>query len=188
MTRGVAPGIVRAVDGSGVRRVVDVGGGYGALLCAFLEAHPEVKGVVFDLEHARRGATELFESRGLESRASYVVGSFFDTPPPPADLYLLKSVIHDWDDARSIRVLRGCCAALIGGARLVLVEPPAATGRAEGAFEFFQSFSDLNMLVNTGGRERSEAEYRALLEAAGLRVAAVRETPGPYRVFEALRA
>jgi SAM-dependent methyltransferase len=191
MTSGVAPGIARAMDFAGARRVVDVGGGYGALLSAILDAHPGLEGAVFDLPHAREGALELFASRGLGSRAAYVAGSFFETPPPPADAYVMKSVIHDWDDARSLRILGNCREALRDDARLLLIEPPAGApddGNPNPVRDWFLAFSDLNMLVNTGGRERTEAEYVALLEAAKLRVTAVRETPTYFRVFESVRA
>jgi hypothetical protein len=185
LTSGVAPGIVGAVDWSGARRVVDVGGGHGALLAAILEAQPELQGAVFDLEHARPGALALFAARGLETRASFVGGDVFAGPPPPADVYVLKSVIHDWDDARSLGILARCREAMDGRARLLLVESPAPTGPGQPLQEWFSTFSDLNMLVNTGGRERTEAEYRELLARAGLRVVAVRETPSFFRVFEA---
>ncbi|MCI0571797.1 MAG: acetylserotonin O-methyltransferase [Myxococcaceae bacterium] len=188
MTRGVAPGIVAALDLKGVQRVVDVGGGYGALLCAVLEAHGGVVGSVFDLEHAREGALDLFSARGLEDRASYVAGSFFEVAPPAADVYLLKSVLHDWDDARSLRILGRCREVLEAGARLVVVEPTAPVVRDGSPPDWIMTFSDLNMLVNTGGRERTEAEILALLEAARMRVIAVHPTPSMFRVFEAVPA
>jgi len=168
--------------------VVDVGGGYGALLCAILEAHPGMEGAVFDLDHAREGALELYAARGVASRATYVAGSFFDTVPPLADVYVLKSVIHDWDDTRSLRILRKCREAMDPKSRLLLVEPPAGSPSGNPTGDWFLTFSDLNMLVNTGGRERTEAEYCGLVEAAKLRVLGVRETPTFYRVFEAVRA
>ncbi|HZJ71285.1 MAG TPA: methyltransferase, partial [Planctomycetota bacterium] len=125
MMSGVGPAIARSLELDGARTVVDVGGGCGALLCAVLDAHPALTGVVFDLDHARTGAEALFAARGLAERARYVAGSFFETAPPTADLYLLKSVIHDWDDARSLEILGRCRDALSGGARLALVEAPA---------------------------------------------------------------
>jgi hypothetical protein len=167
---------------------VDVGGGYGALLCAVLEAHPALEGTVFDLGHAREGALDLFASRGLSARATFTAGSFFEEAPPPADVYLIKSVIHDWDDAQSLRILGRCREAMGEGGLLLLVEPPAGPPSGNPVGDWFLAFSDLNMLVNTGGRERTEAEYRALLEAAGLRVRGVRETPTFFKVFEAVRA
>jgi hypothetical protein len=186
LTSGVAPGIAAAVDWTGVRRVVDVGGGYGALLCAILEAHPEMEGSVFDLEHAREGALRLLSSRGLAARGRFVPGSFFDTPPPPADAFVVKSCIHDWDDEHSLRLLARCRDAMRDGARLLVVEPPVVASAGHPVADWFTAFSDLNMLVNVGGRERTEAEYTALLERAGLRVTAVRETPSFFRVFDAV--
>jgi hypothetical protein len=188
-TRGVAPDIVASIDFVHSARVVDVGGGYGELLCAVLDAHPRLEGCVFDLAHARDGAAALFEQRGVASRASFVGGSFFEAPPPPADTYLLKSVIHDWDDARSRAILERCREAMSGEARLLLIEPPApAPGLGQSGLSWIVAFSDLNMLVNTGGRERTEADYRALLRTAGLRVVAVRPTAGGYySVFETQR-
>ncbi len=187
MTRGVAPGIVGSLDLHGVRTVVDVGGGHGALLCAVLEAHPQIEGAVFDLEPARRGAEALFGQRSVDTRARFVAGSFFETAPPAADALLLKSVIHDWDDAASLRILERCREAMSATSRLFVVEPPAGGSGGDPVRDWFVAFSDLNMLVNTGGRERTEAEYCALLEAAWLKVS-VRETPTFYKVFEATLA
>ncbi len=186
MTLDSAAGICDALELSGVRRVVDVGGGWGALLGAVLERAPEAEGVVFDLENARDGALAYFERCGLASRAGFVVGNFLDEPPPPADLYLLKSVIHDWDDAKSQAILASCRAAMAPGSRLCVIEPPAPAQRDRGLLGYFTAFSDLNMLVVVGGRERSEAQYRALIESCDLRVAATRRTPGLYQVFEAI--
>jgi hypothetical protein len=188
MTSGVGPALAGAIDAAGARTVVDVGGGLGVLLCAVLEAHPALEGAVFDLEHAREGAQALFAARGLAGRARFVAGSFFEAPPPPADLYLLKSVIHDWDDARSLRILGRCREALRGEARLLLVEAPAGLPSGNAVGDWFLAFSDLNMLVNTGGRERSLEEYVALLEQARLRVRSVTETGTFYRVFDAVPA
>lgn len=189
MTRDVAPGIVAAIDWRGVRRVVDVGGGRGALLCAILAAQPQLEGVVYDLPHARASALESFASRGVAARASFAAGSFFEQAPPAADAYVIKSVIHDWDDAQSLAILGRCREAMSENARLFLVESPVPDGPAPaGLASWFLSFSDLNMLINCGGRERTQAEYRELLAAAGLRTRAVHPTPGMFCVFEALRA
>jgi hypothetical protein len=190
-TSGQAPGIVACLDLTHVEQVVDVGGGYGALLAAVLDAQPEATGCVFDLEHARPGAEAWFSERALSERARFVTGDFFVAPPPRADLLLLKSVLHDFDDERSLIILRRCREALEGGGRLVVVEAPAPEPdqALPGAFAWIVAFSDLNMLVNTGGRERTRAEYLALLEAAGFRVERVKPTAsGFYSCFDCVRA
>ena len=128
---------------------------------------------------------------GLGERATFVSGDFFETPPPRADLLLLKSVIHDFDDEQSLRILESCRAALGDSGRLFVIEPPAPEPGEplEGPFAWGVAFSDLNMLVNTGGRERTSAEYAALLEGAGLRVDGVKPTSGGfYSCFECRRA
>lgn len=184
-TSGVGGSIVAAIDFSGVRRVVDVGGGYGALLCAALEAHPQVEGVVYDLPHAREGAEAQFERRGLEGRASFVAGDLFEQPPPRGDLLLLKSVIHDWGDDRSRLILRRCAEAMAANDRLVIVEAPAPDPHSDvaGSMAWIVAFSDLNMLVNTGGRERTAAAYRTLIESAGLELVELRPTQAFYSNF-----
>lgn len=189
-TRGAAPAIVEAAELRDARSVVDVGGGHGELLAAALTAHPELRGRVFDLAHAEAGAKALFAARGVEARASFIAGDLFAEDPPAADVLLLKSVIHDWDDARSVAILRRCAAAIGERGRLVVVEPPAPEPGSEvpESFAWIVAFSDLNMLVNTGGRERTAAEYTRLLEQAGLRVRAVRSAGGFYSCFDATRA
>lgn len=187
LTRGSAASIVAAINWTGVRQAIDVGGGYGALLCAILDAQPQIRGAVFDLPHARDGALACFASRGLRDRASYVEGSLFADALPAADVYVMKSVIHDWDDEKSVEILRACHAAMREGARLLVVEPPAMPAGVNPMLDWMIAFSDLNMLVNCGGRERTEAQYTALLDTAGLRTIAVHQTTGFYRVFEAVR-
>ncbi|UJR84561.1 acetylserotonin O-methyltransferase [Sandaracinus amylolyticus] len=188
MTRTSAPEIVRAIDLAGARTIVDVGGGSGMLLAALLEAHPALRGSVVDLAHARESALSLFAGRGVADRASFVTGDFFTDPPPPADVLVMKSVIHDWDDERSLRILARCREAMDARTRLVLIEPPSPDAPSTSSpLAWILAFSDLNMLVNTGGRERTHREYVALLERAELRVARVGEA-GFWKTYEAVRA
>lgn len=184
-TNGAGASIVAAIDFTSVRRVVDVGGGYGALLCAALEAHPEVEGVVYDLPHAREGAEAQLERRGLQARASFIAGDLFEQAPPRGDLLLLKSVIHDWSDERSRLILRRCAEAMSASDRLVIVEAPAPDPERDvaGSMAWVIAFSDLNMLVNTGGRERTAAAYQALIESADLELVELRPTEGYYSNF-----
>lgn len=181
-TEGMAADVAAAVDLQGARTVIDVGGGYGALLCAFLAAHPDLRGQVFDRAYARAGAEQYFERHGVAARARFVAGDFFEDALPTADLLLLKSVIHDWDDEHSLKILARCREAMGVNGRLILVEPPAAPPGAAvpASFAWVVAFSDLNMLVNTGGRERTAADYTALVQRAGLRVKDQRATASGF--------
>jgi predicted O-methyltransferase YrrM len=170
LTRLSAESIVHAYDFSGLKRIVEVGGGYGELLACILRAHPAAHGVLFDLEHAMGEARRRFEEAGLAARCEFVVGDFFRSVPPGADAYVLKSVIHDWDDAHGVQILESCRRAMAAGARLLLAER-IMPDRLEVSPEH-QSVArtDLNMLIAHGARERAEAALRELLHAAGFHV------------------
>lgn len=167
LTRRSAPSIVAAFDFSRFATAVDVGGGNGALLVALLRAHPRMRGVVLDLPHAVAAAERAIAAAGLEDRCEAVAGSFFDGVPAGGDVYVLRAVLHDWDDDEAVAILRSVRAAAAPDATLVVIErdlgPPNAAPDAK--------LSDLNMLVVPGGRERTADEYGALLAAGGFRLA-----------------
>lgn len=171
----VAGAVAASYDFSGLAHVVDVGGGRGVLLAAILRAYPHLTGTVFDLEHAVADVPPP----GLESRWSAASGSFFESVPS-ADGLLLKSILHDWPDEESVAILGRCRDVLRPGGVVLLVE--IVLGRP--GHEREAAFSDLNMLVGPGGRERSEEEYRALLERAGLRLTRVIDTGTRVSVVE----
>ena len=168
LTAPIAAVFAERIDLGPNARIVDVGGGEGELLAGLLLRHPQTTGRVFDLAHAAEAATQRFAELGLAARASFVAGDFFAAVPGNADVYLLKSVLHDWDDDHAVRILRCVAAAMSPSARLFVLErlrpEPAGSSPIDRAI----ARSDLNMLVATGGRERSEAAYRRLLEASGL--------------------
>src|SRR5262249_29266557 len=122
-TRQSAAALIKAYDFSGVHSLVDVGGGYGVLLAAILAAYPEMRGKDFDLPHCQEGATRLLAGSGVGGRAEFVAGNFFESVPPSADAYILKSCIHDWDDEQSMTIFRNCREAMKKGARLLVIEP-----------------------------------------------------------------
>jgi orsellinic acid C2-O-methyltransferase len=204
-TRMAASGIVETCDVDGVGVLVDVGGGNGTLLAAFLAAHPRLRGVLFDTAHGVGDAQDVLgplqeshfhatrlrgsgfpATRGFGERIEIVTGDFF-TAVPPADAYVVKSVVHDWDDERSVAILRRIREAMHGDARLFLVEPVLAEDTADLVAQRVMLMSDLNMLVCTGGRERTLTEFGRLLDAAGLRLVDVRRVPPPTG-FSVLRA
>jgi hypothetical protein len=176
LTSAVAEAVAEAYDFSAFLRVVDVGGGKGVLLEAVLSRHQHLSGTVFDLDHVVAAAPSSPE---LAPRWSAESGSFFDDVPE-ADAYLLKSILHDWPDDRCVEILRSCVRALRPGGAVLVLE--TVLGRP--GHEVQAAFSDLNMLVMPGGRERSEEEFGELFGAAGLRLARVVDTPTPVSVLE----
>jgi SAM-dependent methyltransferase len=177
-TSGEAP-LARAYDFSDARRVVDVGGGQGALLAGVLRECPELRGVVVDLPDVVSGAV-------AGERCELVAGSFFDAESIPrgADVYILSRVLHDWDDEQALAILRNVRAAMAPGARLLVLERLIPPGDE---FHFGKLF-DLVMLVVLGGRDRTEGEYGALLRQAGLEPASTRALPTGLGVIEAVTA
>lgn len=167
VTQLIASAVARAGGFGSMAEVVDVGGGHGELLVAILAAHPRLRGIVFDLEHAGAGAARALGEAGLEARARFQAGSFFERLPAGADAYLLKSIVHNWDDARAVEILKAVRAAAAPGARVMLVERVLPEGRADTVFDRLTLRSDLNMLVGLGGRERTAAHMGELLAQAG---------------------
>jgi orsellinic acid C2-O-methyltransferase len=185
LTRCVGADVLLAVDLSGAQRVVDVGGGSGELLAAVLAAHPAARGVLFDQDHALAHALPVLHRVGVAARCECVAGSFFDGVPAEGDVYLLKSVLHNWDDARCTAILRRCREAMAARARLLLIERLVPERAGASAKDRALARSDLTMLVGPGGRERTQREFMELLEAAGLAVVQVHATRGAMSVIEA---
>jgi hypothetical protein len=187
LTVRVSRAIGSAYDFSGLRTVVDVGGGHGALLPAILHANPQLSGVVYDLAYCADGASAFLREQGVGERTRFEAGDFFERVPPGADAYLVKSVIHDWDDAKSRAILARCREAMRADSVLLLIEILAPERLTGAPFEPMIVGSDLNMMLMTGGKERTEREYRVLARSAGLNVARVVPTPGAMSIIEARR-
>ena len=182
-TRAHCAAVVTALDLRGVARVADIGGGGGALLQALLEAHPQLAGVLFDQPHVIRAAAGAFGAAIAAGRLELAGGDFFAAVPVQAGLYLLKSVIHDWDDADSVRILGNCRAAMPAGARLALIERVLpARARDDTATVLV----DVQMMAITGGRERRLDEFEALLRDAGLAPSGVTRTASGFAIIEAV--
>ena len=115
LSRLVSSEVLHSYQFRGMRRIVDVGGGYGALLAAVLQAHPQLRGVLLDLPHAIEGARAHLTNAGLADRCEFVAGSFFESIPGGGDAYLLKAVLHDWNDEESVTILRNCRRAIRAG-------------------------------------------------------------------------
>ena len=163
LSRGSAEAVIRAYDFSAFRHIVDVGGGHGLMLAAILRAHSHLRGTLFDQPHVVAGAKAVLAERGVIERCDIVGGSFFETVPEGADAYLMRVVIHDWEDDEAIAILKVCRRAMGETAKLLLIErliaPPNEMPAAK--------FGDLNMLVLPGGRERTREEFSDLFARSG---------------------
>jgi hypothetical protein len=177
--------VIAAYDFSSIKTLVDVGGGQGSFLAAILKANPTLKGIVYDLPTVIAGAKPQIEASGLEGRCDMIAGDFFESVPAGADAYILKSVIHDWDDEHAIAILKNCHPAMTENGRLLLIENVLPSGNAPS----FGKFLDLEMLLITpGGRERTEAEFRNLFEAAGFNLTKITPTQSQLSVIEGVKA
>lgn len=170
-----------------VRRVVDLGGGHGQVALALARAHPNLEATVFDLPHAQAGAQAQRQAAGLEGRCSFVAGSFLDAVPANADVYLLKSILHNWDDARCRSILSRCADAAALHTRLLVIERVRPDRLTVNARDEGVARTDLNMLAGLGGRERTAAEYAALLGEAGFGITSVWPLGFEFTVLEACR-
>lgn len=181
MTAATNEAILSRYDFSGIRKIVDVGGGHGGLITHILQKHPEMKGVLFDARSVIEGAKARIQDAGLSDRCEAIGGDFFQSVPDGGDAYILKWIIHDWNDERATTILRNCRNAITSDGRLLLVDVVIPPSREP----HFGKFIDLNMLVMTGGLERTEDEFRKLLDASGFRLARVINTESPISIVEA---
>ncbi len=174
--------IIAAYDFSGTKQIVDVGGGNGSQLCEILMAIPQATGLVFDLAHVAERAKVNISAAGLSDRCQAEGGSFFDTIPPGADLYLLRHIIHDWYDAESQAIFQAIREAIPAHGKLLVIESVIPPGNDPS----FAKLLDITMLVVPGGKERTENEYRELLAGSGFRLNRIVPTTGGVDVIEAL--
>jgi hypothetical protein len=175
------PGVLAAHDFGRYRLVADIGGGTGAVLAAVLAAHPGTRGILFDRAHVVANADVVLRGAGVADRATVVPGDFFDEVPEGADAYLLVRILHDWEDADALRVLRAVRAAMTPDAVLVIVDSVLGPPNEDS----FAKFLDLMMLVSAGGRERTEEEWRDLLAGGGLEFVSARRATPTRHVIEA---
>jgi orsellinic acid C2-O-methyltransferase len=187
-SRLVVPAVVQAYDFGGLRRIIDVGGGYGELLVAILQANPEACGVLFDLPHAIAQGRQYVERADLAHRCACMAGDFFESVPGGGGAYVLKGVLHSWNDEQSTIILANCRRAMPEGAKLLIIgriiperwgASPADQARARG---------DLNMLIQSASRERTEADFRALLAVAGFHLTKIMPVGRDSSILEATLA
>ena len=177
----VIPPVLEAYDFSGIGTLVDVAGGHGGVLTGVLQKYPGMKGVLFDLEHVIEGARPRIASLGLADRCSTASGDFFKAVPAGGDAYIMKHIIHDWDDDKATVILENIRKVLPKDGRVILIESVIPPGNEPGLGKIM----DLEMLVMPAGRERTEEEFRRLFDRAGYRLTRVVPTDSPLSVIEA---
>lgn len=175
--------ILDAYDFSGINVIADIGGGNGSKITAILQKHPEMRGILFDLPHVVERARPKIEAAGLSDRCQLVSGDFFKAVPSGADAYVMRHIIHDWDDDKSLVILKNCHAVMSPGNKLLLVESVIPPGNEP----FMGKFLDLTMMLIPGGKERTEDEYRELYDKAGFDLVRIVPTSTEVSVVEGVR-
>lgn len=182
-TLAVNDAVLSSYDFSSIGTLVDVGGGHGSLIASILKANPQMRGVLFDAPPVIEGARHRIKDEGIAERCEAVAGDFFDSVPRGGDAYIVKWILHDWDDEQSVTILKNCHCAMAEDGKLLVVEAVVP----EGSEPHFSKYMDLNMLIMTGGRERTEDEYRRLLEASGFELKRIVPTNSPMSIIEGKR-
>ena len=180
MTAVVNESLTTLYDFSKFKTVVDVGGGHGALITRILKANPETKGVLYDAPQVVSGAQDRLNAEGLSDRCEAIGGDFFKSVPAGGDVYVMKWIIHDWEDEKAIRILKNCRAQMNPDSRLIIVDCVVPDSNEP----HFAKFIDLNMLVMTGGKERTQDEFAKLFDAAGFKLLRVIPTEAPTSIIE----
>jgi len=175
--------ILEAYDFSGIQTLVDIGGGNGSNLINTLQKHPEMKGILFDLPQVVERAQPHIEAAGLLDRCELTGGNFFESIPADADAWFMRHIIHDWNDEKSLTILRNCHAAMPENGKLLIVESVIP----EGNDPFPGKFLDLVMLMIPGGKERTAEEYRFLFAEAGFELTRIIPTESELSILECSR-
>jgi len=166
------------------KMIIDIGGGEGLFLAEILNSFPGHKGIVFDLSQASQQCAKIFKEYEINDRAQFVSGSFFENIPGGGDLYLLKNILHNWDDDSCIAILKNLKASMPRQARLLVIEtfiePPNIPS--------FGKMSDILMMVSLSGKERTMAEFKSLFAEADLKIHKIHKTVSPFKIMEVVIA
>lgn len=181
VTAAANEAILSVYDFSQFNKLIDIGGGHGGLITSILKKNPNLKGLLFDAPQVIEGARPRLEAAGVADRCEIVAGNFFEAVPAGGDAYMMKWIIHDWDDEKALTILKHIRSQIPSNGRLIVVE----TVVPETDEPHFSKFFDLNMLVMTGGKERTEAEFAELFAAAGFKLLRVIPTDLPTSIIEA---
>jgi len=179
----VMPAVLEAYDFTGIGTLVDVAGGHGFVLSSILQKYSAMRGVLFDMEHVIAGAAPLLKRMGVESRVQAATGDFFKSVPAGGDAYIMKHIIHDWDDDKAGVILSNIHKQLKSGGKVILIEAVIAPGNEP----HFAKWIDIEMFMMPGGRERTEAEFAELFRNNGFKLSKVVPTKSPLSAVEAVK-
>jgi hypothetical protein len=178
----VIPAVLDVYDFSHIGTLADIAGGHGFVITAILQKYPDMKGILFDLPQVVTGAKERVEKLGLTDRMQVIAGDFWQAVPP-ANAYVMKHIIHDWDDEKALKILSNCSVHLRSGGKIILLESVIPSGNAP----HVGKWSDIEMFMGPGGRERTELEYRELFRRGGFKLNRIVPTKSPLSVIEAVK-
>ncbi len=176
-----AAAILPVFSFSSYKNIIDIGGGQGFLLTAILLKYKHLKGTVFDLPPVVNNSKQFFEKYGVAERANAIGGSFFETIPAGGDLYILKSILHDWDDEKCLNILNNICKVITPDAKLLIMEVVLKEDNEPS----FGKMTDLLMMIGMNGRERTKAEFDSLLKRSGFKLKKICQTVSPLSVIVA---
>jgi cyclopropane fatty-acyl-phospholipid synthase-like methyltransferase len=174
--------VLNSYDFSAASKVVDVGGGHGILLASLLQKYPNMEGILFEVPAVAEEAKELIDAYGMADRCERISGDFTRSVPAGGDIYILKHIIHDWNDEQCITILVNCRKAMARGGKILVVEMVVPKGNEPSIGKLL----DLQMLLFLPGCERTEAEYGALFDKAGLQLSRVIPTLSPFSIIEGI--
>jgi len=177
------PAIVDGYDFSAIGKLVDIGGDQGILLAGILKANPQMREILFDMPSVIEGGSKLLENEVVTARVEKVSGDFFQSVPAGADAYVMKHIIHDWDDEQSIKILQNIHSATNGNGKVLIVEMVVPAGNEPSPAKIL----DVQMLMFTGGKERTAKEYAELLDKSGIMMTQIVPTHSPMQIVEAVR-
>jgi hypothetical protein len=178
------PAALEVYDFSGIGTLVDIAGGHGQMISAILLKYPQMRGILTDLDHVLAGAAQALRRAGVEGRCTLQTCDFFHNAPAGGDAYIMKHIIHDWDDFKSLTILRNIHAALGDRkGKVILLEMVMPAGNEPHPAKFL----DLEMLAMPGGKERTEAEFAELFQRAGFKLTRILPTRSPISVIEAVK-
>jgi precorrin-6B methylase 2 len=176
-----APVLLSSYNFNQYKKIVDIGGGHGTLLCHILDKHKDLKAILFDSEHVVDRATENFESYGLRDRIEIIEGNFFEGVPGGADLYIMKNILHDWNDNDSTRILNNINKVMQSGSRLLIIETIINN---DNKYSFGKMIDILMLVITKDGRERTLEEFKGLFEKSGFSINRIIPTITPFSLIE----